>query len=54
MGRTHDMTLVDDMGGSRDGYIVTATRAVAYASCRTWRDDDADCVEIDLLAGEVV
>ena len=52
--RANGVTIDDATNGGRDGFAITRRRAVAYASCRTWRDDDADCVEIDLLAGEVV
>jgi len=42
--------------GARDGWVINATEAIAFASCRSWRGPEADgrWVEIDLLTGEAV
>lgn len=50
--RTNDITIDNAVNGDRDGWTIDATQAVAYASCRSWVQDDAEWVEVDLVTGE--
>ncbi len=40
IAREHDVRVDDATRGERDGWIIDADRAEAYASCRTWVEDD--------------
>ena len=52
--RSHGATVDRASNGERDGYVVTAREAIAYAMCREWeRDVDPTWVEVDLLTGDV-
>lgn len=52
--RANDITIDDAANGERDGWVVTADEAVAYATCRSWEPDTPEWVEVDLLTGEAV
>ena len=52
--RARGITVDGASNGARDGYVVTAREAIAYATCREWeRDVDPTWVEVDLLTGDV-
>lgn len=52
--RANSITIDQATQGERDGWVITATEAVAYAGMRDWRDGaDPRWVNVDLLTGEV-
>lgn len=54
--RATGVTVDNALQGDRDGFVIDADTAVAYATCRQWQDPelvDARWVEVDLLTGEV-
>ena len=54
--RANAISIDQATNGARDGWVINATEAIAFASCRSWRGPEADgrWVEIDLLTGEAV
>lgn len=54
--RREGLTVDNALQGDRDGFVIDADTAVAYATCRQWQDPelvDARWVEVDLLTGKV-